>query len=187
MKTLRSIFYFWKKPKQIQMEKEQIKSTITEELFCENNPDFSQLEQTNKLSHNPLMEFKSRDFMATGYKKGFEEHSADALENGQLKLKAEFRNILQIMKDKNKSEIFVLKNEIVDAHSISERLTKKLELRIEQIESNINTMDYELELSVLNEGFIMEVLHTYREGYSKGYSDYVELNLLGIETGLFTK
>jgi len=184
MKKLKSILFFWKK--QNQMETNQEKPFIAEELFCENNPDLGTNETDKMPKLNPLIEFKDRDFKSIGYKVGFEEHSSDAMDNYTLKFKAEFRNIIQMMKDKSKSEIFTLKNELVDAQSISIRLTKKIELRIEQIESNTNTLDYELELSILNEGFVMEAIHNFNQGYKRGYGDYLELRVLGAETGLFT-
>ena len=188
MKTLKNIFRKWKNDdsQNHNLSSEVAESNIIpEDLFLDNNPDLIAEQTVTEKSVNPIVEFKTRDFNRIGYRCGFEEHSSDAFVNNKKRIKTEFRNIVSIIKDSKKADVFILKTELIEAQLISERLAKKIQLRIDEVESNINSLEYEIELSILDEGFVMDAIYSFKEGFDKGYNDFLEISHLGKETGLF--
>jgi hypothetical protein len=188
MKILKSLFRKWKNndSQNHNLSSEISESNlIAEDLFLDNNPDLNAEQSSPEISTNPILEFKSRDFNRMGYRCGFEEHSSDALVNNIKRIKTEFRNIVSVIKDSKKADVFILKTELIEAQIISERLAKKIQLRIYEVESNINSLEYEIELSILDEGFVMDAIYSFKEGFDKGYNDFLEISHLGKETGLF--
>ena len=188
MKILKNIFRKWKSDdsQNQNISSEIVESNIIpEDLFLDNKPDLLAEQFTPEISVNPILEFKSRDFNRMGYRSGFEEHSSDALVNNKKRIKTEFRNIVCVLKDSKKADVFILKTELIEAQLISDRLAKKIQLRIDEVEANISSLEYEIELSILDEGFVMDAIYSFKEGFDKGYNDFLEISHLGKETGLF--
>ena len=73
--------------------------------------------------------------------------------------------------DLKKSELFNLKNNLIEIGDLSEPLSEKLKLRIERTMEIISQLEHQKELSVSDEG-CMKPLRSYKRGYVKGFEAF---------------
>lgn len=158
--------------------------SIAEELFVDHEtPESAQTAQpADGIS---ILSFLEQDFYGTGYKDGYNYHSAEMMENRLRSLKASFRLRLDQAIEEKRQILLHLREQGIDMGGLSERMTQ----RIEAVEENIQAMiaKYELEkaLSVDEEGWVAKAVNEYRDGFMRGAENYNVEKLLAGSTGLF--
>lgn len=153
-------------------------------LFVDNTPP-APVQQSVQPSRSKLQEFMQTDFSTDGYNDGYAMHTMEFLQQRLPIIRATFRQIIDEAIDSRKQEIFQLENQEIETRGLSERLTEQIELRVSEIESNIEKLEREKSLSVEDEGLVMKAIHQYREGYMRGCREYQEVKLFAQSTGMF--
>jgi hypothetical protein len=182
-KIMSTFFNFFKKNKKVDsvpsqegLTKELIEPLNAiipmEDLFVDNEEPFTKPE-TSEIALNEISEFLNRDYQKIGLNDGYEYHSKETQQMGESKIKAEFHLILdKSMQVKNEIKL-QMKNLLVDVNNISSDSSKKLENTLEEIYSSINLLQKQKELSIENEGWVMNCIHSYRKGFLQGLNDYI--------------
>lgn len=129
--------------------------------------------------------FLEQNFFDMGYKDGFDYHSPDTLTEHIKYIKADFRIKLDLLIDLKRRKILELENQNIEVESMSDRISRQIRLLINDLTATMDRLEKEKELSSADEGWIMKAIHSYREGFSRGFEIYNDERLLGISTGLF--
>ena len=123
---------------------------------------------------NRINLFLNRNFLTLGINDGFEYHSFDTFTKVKRKLLAEFQLIMdQEIQDK-KERMLELRQLVIDVKNLSEAAKAKLELTIEELNSSLLLLQSQKELAALEEGWVMNAIHTYYQGFTQGLNDYIE-------------
>ena len=117
--------------------------------------------------------FLERNYHSMGINDGYEYHSHETLEMGKKKIRAEFQLIIdQTIQEKSERRL-QLRMLIVNVEKIAEETKRNLELTIEELNSSIALLQKQKELSAENEGWVMNAIHSYHQGFVQGLSDYI--------------
>lgn len=152
--------------------KPEAENTPPLDLFIDNEPpqsDEKLVEQQSKINL-----FLNRNYHALGVNDGYEYHSQETLEIGKKKIRAEFQLIIdQSIQEKYTSRLQI-KNLIVDVAKLSEDVKQKLENTIEELNSSLELLQKQKELTIENEGWVMNAVHSYQQGFIQGLNDFLE-------------
>jgi hypothetical protein len=108
-----------------------------------------------------------------GINDGYEYHSLETLETGKKKIRAEFQLIVdQCIQEKFASRL-QMRNLIVDVSKVSDDARQKLENTVEELNSSLALLEKQKELSAENEGWVMNAIHSYHQGFVQGLNDYI--------------
>lgn len=149
----------------------QIDNIPPKDLFIDNDPP--QLEKTIIQEQSKITLFLNRNYHSLGINDGYEYHAQEILETGKKKIKAEFQLIIDQSIQKKFESRLQLKNIIVDVTKISDDVREKLENTIEELNSSITILQMQKELSADNEGWVMNAIHSYHQGYIQGLNDWI--------------
>ncbi len=128
-----------------------------------------QAEQPGKISL-----FLSRNYHALGVHDGYEYHSSENLMTGKRKIGAEFRLVLdQEIQEKEEKQL-QLENLIIDVSSVSPLTLQKLQNTLQKIGVAIDRLEKQKELSIEEEGWVMNAIYSYQQGFNQGVSDYID-------------
>lgn len=142
------------------------------ELFIENEMPKTETRNVEE-SKNKIIAFLNRDFHAIGIAEGYEYHSNESFESGKKKIRAEFQLLVDQAIEEKKGRILKLRNLLVDISRISEDVKFQLENTIEEIKASVESLQQQKELSVENEGWVMNALHPYQQGFVQGLNNYI--------------
>lgn len=118
--------------------------------------------------------FLDRNYHSIGINDGYEYHSQETLETGKKKIRAEFQLIVdQAIQEKSERRL-QLRMMIVNVEKIAEETKRNLELTIEELNSSIALLQKQKELSAENEGWVMNAIHPYHQGYVQGVNIRIE-------------
>ncbi len=157
---------------------------VMKDLFVEDHPP-QHMDEADPRTESILKTFLEKNYGVRGFNDGYQSRSKEMLDCNLLRFKAEYRIILDQLIDKKGGEIFSLRNELIISKSLSDRLPDQLQLRIEELQSLINKLEKQKELSIDDEGWVMLPIHNYREGFLRGAQAYQEEKFLASSTGLF--
>lgn len=121
-----------------------------------------------------ISNFLDQNYLSMGNNDGFEYHSNETLEIGKKKIRAKFQLIMDKMiqtKNENRLQLNIMK---INVEHIAEETKRRLELTIEEINSSISLLEKQKELSAENEGWVMNAIHTYHQGFIQGLNDYMD-------------
>jgi hypothetical protein len=156
---------------------------LLEKLFVDNNPPIS--DDGLEKQDNKITKFLKYDYRNEGYRDGYNFHSSEILEMKLKTIKSAFRVVIDEQSELLNDEVLKLKNHLIECEGLTTMLTKKLELRIEELNNKINRLLNEKELSSEDEGLVMKVVNQYMESYIRGVEDYQVEKLFGSDTALF--
>lgn len=172
---------FHKKSKIVERVREitQPETTVLENK-SENLPPFNlfiddEAPQLNEVveQQNMIILFLNRNYHSMGTNDGYEYHSHDTLDKGLKKIKAEFQRIVdQSIQEKLQSRL-QMKNLIVDVTKISDDTRLKLENTVEELNTSLALLQKQKELSAENEGWVMNAIHNYHQGFVQGLNDFI--------------
>lgn len=141
------------------------------DLFIDNVAP--QPEQVVEQNQSKLAEFLKRNWHTLGINDGYEYHSQETMETAKKRIRAEFQLIIdQSIQDKSASRL-QLKNMIVDVNSISSATNEKLQNTVEELNTSISILQKQKELSIENEGWVMNAIHSYHQGFVQGLNDWL--------------
>jgi hypothetical protein len=159
---------------------------IPENLFVDNEPPSAEQESHKGQGEGvDIQQYLDQDFFNAGYKDGFDYHSQDTLTQHVKVIKSEFRMKIDLLIDLKKRNILELKNQDIEVDTMSERISRQINLLISDLTSTIESLEKEKELSSVEEGWIMKAIHAYRDGFFRGLEMYNNERLLGFSTGTF--
>ncbi len=132
-----------------------------------------------------ILQYLEQDFQSEGFANGYKFHSSEILETRLQAIKADFRLKIDVVIDQKNRMYLELQANATDIMDISERLYRQYADSMAEIHHKIKELENQRDLSSMNEGWIMKVIHEYKDGYLKGMQLYSEEKLLAISTGLF--
>lgn len=142
------------------------------ELFIESEEPFIEDPKPQKISK--ISRFLNFNFYSLGVQDGYQYHSSDHLIIGKRKISAEFRLILdQEIQEKEETQL-QLENLITDVSAVSPVTLKKLETTLNKLNSTIEKLEKQKALSVDEDGWVMNAIHGYHQGFSQGLTDFIE-------------
>jgi hypothetical protein len=142
------------------------------DLFIDNEPPtIGQQFQTE--SQSKITSFLNRNYHSMGTNDGYEYHSQETLETGKKKIRASFQLMLDQEIQEKSDRRLQLKNMIVDVAKVSDETRQKLENTFEELNISINKLQKQKELSIENEGWVMNAIHGYHQGFVQGLNDYI--------------
>lgn len=180
-----SIFNFFNRTTS---KKEEITPGVTSETKTENYSslntppmdlfiDSNEPTKTSKIevtSGNRINLFLNRNFLTLGINDGFEYHSFDTFVKVKSKILAEFQLIMDQDIQSKKERLLELRHLIIDVKDLSESAKLKLELTIEELNASLMLLQSQKELAALEEGWVMNAIHAYHQGFTQGVNDYIE-------------
>lgn len=153
------------------------------ELFVdESAPEF--LAGTDKKDVD-ILHYLEQDYQTEGFAEGYKYHSSEILESRLQAIKADFRLKIDVVIDQKQRRYLELQSNATDIMDISERLYRQYADSMSEIHHKIKALENQRELSSMNEGWIMKVVHEYKDAYLKGMQLYSEEKLFALSTGLF--
>jgi hypothetical protein len=158
-------------PEELIMEQEPVNSPPLD-LFIDNEPP--QLEEKLVERQSKINSFLNRNYHAIGLNDGYEYHTNETLETGKKKIRAEFQLIIDQSIQEKYTNRLQLKNLIVDVSKVSEETKQKLENTIEELNSSLELLHKQKDLSIENEGWVMNTIHSYQQGFIQGLNDFLE-------------
>ena len=142
------------------------------DLFIENEVPQPE-KQVPAETQNKITVFLNRNYHSMGTNDGYEYHSQETLEVGKKKIRAEFQLIIdQSIQEKFGSRL-QMKNLIVEVTKVSDDARQKLENTVEELNSSLALLQKQKELSAENEGWVMNAVHSYHQGFVQGLNDYI--------------
>lgn len=143
------------------------------ELFIDNEPPQGQQQKTPSDSKSKISTFLERNYHSIGINDGYEYHSFETLETGKKKIRAEFQLIIDQMIQEKSERRLQLKMMIVNVEKIADETRRNLELTIDELNTSIELLNKQKELSSENEGWVMNAIHSYHQGFVQGLNDFI--------------
>ena len=141
------------------------------ELFIDN--EAPKPEQRVEQAQSRVAAFLNRDCHSIGIHDGYEYHSQETLETAKKKIRAEFQLIIDQSIQEKLVNRLQMKNMIVDVNKVSDDARQKLENTIEELDASLAILQSQKGLSAENEGWVMNAIHTYQQGFVQGLNDWL--------------
>jgi uncharacterized protein YdiU (UPF0061 family) len=142
------------------------------DLFIDNEVPQPELQAASEVK-SKISIFLDRNYHSLGINDGYEYHSQETLETGKKKIRAEFQLIIDQAIQEKFARRLQLKNMIVDVKSIFDDARQKLENTIEELNASLAILQKQKELSAENEGWVMNSIHNYHQGFIQGLNDWI--------------
>lgn len=146
---------------------EHASDEILNQLFVDNEPPQPEKLQS-KIQPSKISEFLERNFESKGLNDGYEYGTQELLENSIKRYKSEFLTILDQMIEEKRLVLINLENQIHAVTNIAPVVVEQLKNSIAETKNSITELQKQKELTVENEGWVMNGIHSYRDGFIKG-------------------
>lgn len=157
---------------QIAAEVNQIEHLPLAELFIDN--EIPQPEQHVAMeTHNKITVFLNRNYLSIGANDGYEYHTQETLDVGKKKIRSEFQLIIDQSIQEKIGIRLQTKNMIAHIGQISDATIQTLQNTIEELNSSLLLLQNQKELSAENEGWVMNAIYSYHQGFIHGLNDYI--------------
>ena len=156
------------------------------EMFVADTPPSSE-RQISPAEARPtkLAAFLGRDYWGMGRRDGYLSHTAESLEMWRRKTKSEFQLVMdQLIQDRSEQRLTLL-NHLAGIGTIHAATSAQLKNTLQELEAEMERLTTQKELSALEEGWIMNVLHSYQLGFTQGLQEYIESENLVKGNSLF--
>lgn len=148
------------------------KNTPSMDLFVDNEaPQI--LAPERSISKDNISTFLNRNYKGMGINDGYEYHSNETLTIGKSKIRSEFQLIIDQMIEEKSERRLQLRMMLVNVEKISDETSRNLNLTVEELNDSIALLKTQKELSAENEGWVMNAIHGYHQGFVQGLNDYV--------------
>lgn len=142
------------------------------DLFIESEEPTAKPVQVQEESK--ITQFLNRNYYALGVHDGHEYHSSDNLTIGKRKIGTEFRFILDHEIQEKEERRLQLENLITDVSAVSPLTVQKLQNTLQKLSSAIDKLEKQKELSIEEEGWVMNAIYSYQQGFAQGLTDYID-------------
>ncbi len=139
---------------------------LLKNIFVDSEPPYSEYVEERKQSR--IVSFIERDWSRLGLNDGYEYGTQEVYDLQVKHIKSEFRKIIDQMVDEKRVSITELKHRKIEIGSLSNSTVLQLEVVINETQKSIDELLLEKNLSVENEGLVMDVVHPYSIGFKKG-------------------
>jgi len=143
------------------------------DLFIDNEPPQGDQQKIGSESKSKISTFLERNYHSIGINDGYEYHSFETLETGKKKIRSEFQLIIDQMIQEKSERRLQLKMMIVNVEKIADETRRNLELTIDELNTSIELLHKQKELSSENEGWVMNAIHSYHQGFVQGLNDFI--------------
>jgi len=143
------------------------------DLFIDNEPPHGDQQKIGSESKSKISTFLERNYHSIGINDGYEYHSFETLETGKKKIRSEFQLIIDQMIQEKSERRLQLKMMIVNVEKIADETRRNLELTIDELNTSIELLYKQKELSSENEGWVMNAIHSYHQGFVQGLNDFI--------------
>ncbi len=142
------------------------------DIFIDNEAPQSEL-QVAAETQSKITVFLNRNYHSIGINHGYEYHSQETLETGKKKIRAEFQFIVDQEIEAMSQQKLKMKTLVIDVTKISDEARQKLELTIEEVNISLSKLEKQKEFSAENEGWVMNAIHSYHQGFIQGLNDFI--------------
>jgi hypothetical protein len=158
-----------KEPKMenINSEKTDYSDNLLKDLFVDNNPPTVESHEDSEIK-SKIAEFLNINFESMGLRDGYEFGTQELLDNKIKKIKSDFLMIIEEMIDDKKLAIIKLENQKISIGGISLTIVQQLDVVIVETKNSIGNLEKQLELSVDDEGWVMNAIHPFKDGFIRG-------------------
>jgi hypothetical protein len=143
------------------------------DLFI-NDIDPSNDQDLQAQSKSRISTFLDCNYHSIGLKEGYETRSTEILNRGKKKIRSKFHLIMDQMIQEKSERRLELKMMVVKVEGIESETKRNLELTIDELDSSMSLLQTQKELSVENEGWVMNAIHEYHQGFSQGVNEFIE-------------
>jgi hypothetical protein len=142
------------------------------DLFVDNEAPQVQAPERPMTKDN-ISTFLNRNYKGMGINDGYEYHSNETLAIGKSKIRSEFQLLIDQMIEEKSERRLQLRMMLVNIERISDETSRNLELTVAELNDSIALLKTQKELSAENEGWVMNAIHGYHQGFVQGLNDYV--------------
>ncbi len=159
---------------------------LTPELFTDSSDPVPDNVRAAVL--NPYEQFFAVDYELLGARDGYHQHSAEYQTTRLRQLRSEFHAVVNRLIDMKEARVVDLKCKALDVHGLAENDPAQLQLEHLYLKLNdeIATLEKEKELSALDEGTFMQVVHAYKLGFRRGLADHMAEYRATVELGIYS-
>lgn len=144
-----------------------------EELFTDRTPPGQESPEAPE-KDTPIAAFLRKDYLGIGMHDGFEYHNQDQLQAGRRRIRAEFLTLLdQVILERRELRRW-LQDRMVDVAPLSDEMWRKLRISEEEMNHVLELLERQKTLAIEEEGWLMQALHAYQQGFLKGVQDRLE-------------
>ena len=147
-------------------------NTPSMDLFVDNEAPQIQAPGRSTPKDN-ISTFLNRNYKGMGINDGYEYHSNETLAIGKSKIRSEFQLVIDQMIEEKSERRLQLRMMLVNVERISDETSRNLQLTVEELNDSIALLKTQKELSAENEGWVMNAIHGYHQGFVQGVNDYV--------------
>ena len=131
------------------------------------------------LMNSPELEaFFQDNHFGLGRHNGANYRSQEAFELGKHSLTSRFHNVLEDLIARRQEKLHKMQLEVIAIEGISKTMSMQLQLACEQLQTDISTLQKQIELSNRQQGWILDALNRYHIGFSKGLREALDFELL---------
>lgn len=153
--------------------------------FADLEPPVAESQQQTQ-SSSKVSEFLNRNYESKGINDGYEFGTHELLENSIKKIKSEFLISIDQMIEDKKLSILKLSTQKLAVGTIAPTVTHQLEASIVETNNSVSELQKQKGLSSENEGWVMNAVHSYKDGFIRGLlSKTEEDDLLSPISNLF--
>ena len=154
------------------------------DLFVDPEPPKSVQQMNSKESG--IKAFLGRNYHSMGVNDGYEYHTQETLETGKRKIRSDFQFVIDQELDILNQKRLQMRTLLISVSKISEEAKQNMDLLIDELNSSLDTLKMQKELSVENEGWVMSAIHGYHQGFIQGLNGYISDEQLLNSSNLFT-
>jgi cell division septum initiation protein DivIVA len=125
-----------------------------------------------------LAAFFQENFFGYGRHAGSKFRTREMLEQGKQSITSQFQNKLIELIEQKQEKAHRLRSEIIAIEGVSNSMSAQLRLACDQLQRDINLLQEQIAAAATGKGWILEPLHRYQIGFTKGLREAIEFELL---------
>lgn len=132
------------------------------------------------LHSQELDAFFSDNFFGFGCHNGMRLRTEDGLALGVQTIVSRFQRLVSKTIESKRARINRIEREVIRVRGLDAATTRQLELAVEQLKKDIDTLNEQIDLASREAGWVRNAIDQYRSGFLRGVRDAVEIELLGL-------
>ena len=125
------------------------------------------------------------DYEWYGFSDGYADPSADFMEKKLKAIRSDFRLELDRSLDEMRTRVSDARLHQIRISGMPGRMEEEIKEKVRQLESAIQELQTQKELSVDDEGMVSSAISRYTIGFTKGVNRYQQEKFLAGDTGMF--
>ena len=162
-----------------------VDSYIDPSVFVEDSDPSVAEPATESKPSSRLDKFLRVDYEWYGFSDGYADPSADFMEKKLKAIRSDFRLELDRSLDEMRSRVSDARLHQIRISGMPGRMEEEIKEKVRQLESAIQELQRQKELSVDDEGMVSSAISRYTIGFTKGVNRYQQEKFLAGDTGMF--